>query len=71
MLANKIYHSVSFAFCGYFLEHHWKKTKIGCVASTVNFQKNEGIMKSQQRGSLSKSTCVQHENNNVVSMTSF
>lgn len=50
MLANKIYHPVSFAFCGYFLEHHWKETKIGCVASTVNFQKNEGIGKSQQRG---------------------
>lgn len=42
MLANKIYHSVSFAFCGYFLEHHWKETKIGCVASTVKFPKKRG-----------------------------
>lgn len=35
MLANKNYHSVSFAFCGYFLEYPWKKTKI----VSVNFQK--------------------------------
>lgn len=39
MLANKIYHSVSFAFCGYFLEYPWKKTKVSSVALTVNFQK--------------------------------
>lgn len=39
MLANKIYHSVSFAFCGYFLEHPWKKNKVGSIALTVNLQK--------------------------------
>ena len=34
MLANKNYHSVS--FCGYFLQHPWKKTKVVSVALTVN-----------------------------------
>lgn len=39
MLANKNYHSVSFAFCDYFLEYPWKKTKVSSVALIVNFQK--------------------------------